>query len=126
MIDFSRWLCAMAPVLGIPADVLEAEYVHALNSVQLDALMENSLAAAVISMITDGGSWKGTPTELLKALEKFSGGDFHQSRDWPTNSIALSKRLLPLVPALNSQGIVIELGRGKERTVEIRKKAGVR
>jgi hypothetical protein len=43
------------------------------------------------------------------------------TKEWPQNAIALSKRLLPLQAGLASQGIRLEMQRGRERKVIISK-----
>ena len=121
MIDFSQWLAAMEMAQGVPVGIYQQEYSNALNQGQLDALMDNSLAAAVIEFADkiDDGEWTGTPAELLYELDMLTTLRTLKSRDWPLNPIALSKRLLPLQAGLLTQGISIEFTRGKYRTITI-------
>ena len=121
MIDFSRWLAAMERVHNAPPGAYQDLYSEALKESMLDSLMENPLAAAVMSFVTESskGDWSGTPTELLQELNLLVGNRSRYSQDWPQNPIALSKRLSPLIAALKRQGIKVTLGRGKERKITI-------
>jgi hypothetical protein len=123
MYDFFRWLAAMEKVDGAPPGVYQAQYSAALSEGMLDSLQENPLAAIIMSFadkIPDG-RWTGTPKELLNALNFPSA---RKSGDWPQNPIALSRRLKPLKAALRSQGIDVQLVRGKERRITITKMEG--
>jgi len=121
MYDFSQWLAAMEKVEGVPPDVYQTEYSNALNEGMLDSLLDNLLASAVMSFITDGhrNRWSGTPRELLSELNTLVGNRSRYSKDWPQTASALSKRLKPLQAGLRRQGIEIEFGRGKHRNITI-------
>lgn len=126
MVEFSRWLAAMERVEGIPAGIYQDEYSIALRQGQLDTMMDNPLAAAIIQFVDelDGTVWSGTPTELHDQLSRRVGLSTQRSREWPQNPIALSKRIAGLQAGLRSQDIRIELTRGKERIVTISKVGG--
>jgi len=123
MLDFSRWLAAMELVDGAPQGAYQEEYLHTLNQAQLDSVLDNPLAAEVLAFaerLPAGEVWSGTPSSLLNALNRFVDTGTASSLGWPTNVIALSKRLLPLQTALRSQGVLVELSRGKERTITLK------
>lgn len=122
MLDFSKWLAAMELVDGTTAGVYQDVYCDALNQGQLDALLENLLAAAVLEFAEGqaDGVWSGTPAELLAQLNFTATPGTQRSREWPQNVIALSKRLLPLQAGLLTQGVSLELSRGKHRTITIK------
>lgn len=129
MIDFSRWLAALELVHGLPHGPYQQQYVDALNEGQHDSLQENVLAAALLDAVdrlTDSGTeqWLDTPAELLTALNAGVSPATQRSRDWPSNPIALSKRLQFLQPAFMTQGIEVEFKRGKERLIGIKKTGG--
>lgn len=121
MIDFSLWLAAEEKVDGLTKEIYQAQYSEALNGAMLDSLMENPLAAAVMSFITDASKdqWSGTPTELLQELNLLAGKRTQYSRDWPQTASALSKRLRSLQAGLRRQGIDVTLTRGRERKITI-------
>lgn len=123
MIDFSKWLAALELVDGAPAEAYQELYRDNLKQGQLDSLLDNVLAAEVLKFAEshmDGPLWSGTPAEFLEELNKWAGLGNQTSRGWPGNPIALSKRLLPLQTALRAQGVLLELHRGKQRTVTLK------
>ncbi len=126
MIDFVHWLAAMEMAQGVPAGVYQAAYSEALNQGQLDSLLENPLAAAVMQLCDDPGNdgWSGTPADLLTKLNSLVSRGTQRSREWPQTAISLSKRLIPLEASLLTQGIRVELTRGKERNITITKLGG--
>lgn len=126
MIDFVRWLGAMELATSVPSGVYQGLYSEALSQGQLDTLMDNPLAAAIIEFMDDvkGDVWSDTPSELLIALRRKIDRGTEFSREWPQNPIALSKRLSGLQAGLLSQGIAIELSRGKRRVVTLSKVRG--
>lgn len=129
MIDFSRWLAAMELVFGTPEDAYQDAYLYVLKQGQLDGLLDNVLAAEILKFTerqTEGGPWEGTPAEFLEELNKHVGTGTTYSKGWPKNPISLSKRLLPLQTALMSQGVALELDRGKHRRVIIKRTADFR
>ncbi len=126
MLDFVRWLAAMEKVNAVPAGVYQAVYSATLQQGQLDSLMENHLAAVVVEFAEThmDGKWSGTPAELLAELNAHVAIAAQRTSDWPKNPISLSKRLNSLQAGLSSQGIRVELTRGKQRTVTITKIGG--
>ncbi|WP_430232616.1 hypothetical protein [Nitrosomonas communis] len=122
MIDFVRWLAAFEQADGTPAGYYQAVYSDVLCQGQLHSLLENPLAAAVFEFAEDlAASWSGTPAELLQQLNSRVTPGTQRSKEWPPNAIALSKRLIPLQPALQAQDIRVELGRAKHRIITITK-----
>ena len=123
MIDFVKWLAAMEMAEGVPVGVYQGAYSDTLQQGQLDTLMDNSLAAALIDFADKHAaeSWSGTPAKLMTKLADSVSFGTLRSRDFPQNPIALSKRIAGLQAGLLSQGIRIELTRGKQRTVTITK-----
>ncbi len=122
MIDFSRWLAAMEKVQGLEPGSLQNAYSDNLKEAQLDTLQGSTLASSVLSFVESIGNkgfWQGTPQQLLDELEAVSGYDTRYTRDFPSNPIAMGKRLRGLKASLLTQGIEIQFGRGKERQITI-------
>lgn len=124
MLDFVQWLAAMEAADGAPPGVYQAEYSHALREGQLDTLMGNVLAAAVLAFVDSkiDDWWTGTPAELYDALCDAVDFSTARSREWPPNPIAMSKRLRGLQASLLTQGVSVEFGRGKKREITIENK----
>ena len=128
MIEFVEWIAAMEQTEGVPPGIFQALYSEALQNGQLDTLMDNPLAAAIIEFMDNhhddkygDEQWSGTPTAFLQALNFTVDPNTVRSRDWPRNAIALSKRIPALQASLLSQGIKIELSRGKNRAITLTK-----
>lgn len=126
MMDFCKWLAAMEIVDGAGVGTYQDEYSAMLNQGQLDTLLDNPLASALLTFaellpepdFSLHREWVGTPTELLMQLDPYHEYSGRRAHDWPSNPISLSKRLPALIPALESQGIRLEVGaRGKERKI---------
>jgi len=123
MIDFCQWLGGMEIVNGVPTGTYQACYSDILNQGQREALMDSLLGAALVEFGDDLGDegWMGTPTKLLQQLTFNQDGIGVRSRSWPDNPAALSRRIIGLQAALLTQGIHVELRRGKERMITITK-----
>lgn len=119
MIDFSRWLAAMELALEVPKGSLQSLYSANLNETIHDSLTDNALASAVLQFAEGEREWHGTPTKLLKDLNFRYDMEFGRSREWPSNPIALSKRLKSLKAGLLTQGVDVRITRGKERQIAI-------
>lgn len=121
MIEFVQWTAAMELALGYPQGTIQACYSSILNESQLETLLDNSLASAVIKFISDhhGDIWAGTPAKLLEQLQENQPIRGLYAKDWPQNPIQLSKRLNALKASLETQGIRIDITRGKLRRIEI-------
>lgn len=121
MIDFCRWLAAFEKSEGLEDEVLQHAYSENLNQSQLDTLMENTLSASIIAFCErhGGGMWTGTPTEFYQELCSLVAQRTLYGRDWPNNPIALGKRLTGLKASLASQGINIDMSRGRQRNITV-------
>ena len=126
MIDFVSWLAAMEAAHGVPPGVYQREYSEVLQQGQLDSLLDNLLASSVLSFADEqeGGMWSGTPTRLLELLSEPLPLSAIRSKEWPSNPIALAKRLVGLQASLLTQGVLIEHFRGKHRIITITKQGG--
>ncbi len=128
MIDFVLWLAAMEKVDGVPEGTYQAAYSTALNDGQRECLMDNVLASAILTWAEKmtGDEWSGSPSVFLEKLNSMAEPGLQNSKDWPGNPISLSKRILPLQAALLSQGIELNLVRGKSRQITIKWLKGMR
>ena len=126
MVDLCRWIAGFELACEMPQGTLQAEYDNLIQDMQLETLQDNPLAAAILEFAEkmEGPHWAGSPTAFyaeLEALVSFSG---RKSRGWPTNAATMSKRLHGLQAPLLAQGIEIELSRGKDRKITLRKPGG--
>jgi ABC-type cobalamin/Fe3+-siderophores transport system ATPase subunit len=120
MVGYQEYLAAMEIVNEVPFGVYQGAYVANLQQGQLDTLMENLLAATIVEFADAlHQTWEGTPTELLRELERIVPVSDRRSTDWPQNAIALGKRIGPLQTSLKAQGIIIRQTRGKHRKITV-------
>jgi len=127
MIGYVQWLAAMETVLGFPVGKLQNIYANSQKQAMLDTIQDDYLAQAILSFADryKNKSWVGTPTELLARLNNIDPLKvINNSRLWPQNAIALSKRLSTLQKVLSTQGVELQLGvRGKQRRIVLGMKA---
>jgi hypothetical protein len=106
MADFAVWGMAVAPALGWTSD----EFLAAFNANRKGAaetvLEADPVAAALIGLISEVGTWSGTATELLGELVKRSG-DRTSLPNWPRSPTHLGSILRRLAPALEGRGISV-------------------
>lgn len=121
-IDFCKWLAACEVAMKLEPGELQNAYANNLKESQLDTLLGNSLAVALIDYVeslSPKAEWQGTPHELLTELVQSSEFSSRNAYDFPANAIALSKRLRGLKASLLTQGFEVEFSRGKERRISI-------
>jgi hypothetical protein len=129
MLDFCRWIAAIELAFAelittdyssIKIGDIQQFYTENQERLTLDNLLENELASAIFDLANSNKiPFKGTPAQLLVQLNSDRSNTYMSAHQWPNNPIALSKRLVPLLPALRKQEIEIELTRGKERRINI-------
>lgn len=124
MLDFCKWLAAMELADDVPAGSYQAVYSDAINQGQRDALQDSALGAAMLDFgdSLETPEWTGTPLMLLTQLNFDSEAASYRSSDYPDNPIALSLRLHGLQAGLSTQGVEIFFGRGKVRTITVKKR----
>ena len=112
MADFATWATACEPGLGLGDGAFMEAYNLNRDEVHQMALASSPVGQAVQKLITkNGGSWQGTPTQLLTDLNEVAGDDRYV-RGWPQNAQKLSGQLTRLTPDLRAIGI--EVGKGKK------------
>ena len=135
MMGFCRWLAAMESADNVVPGTYQETYSKMLREGQLEALLENSLAAALLDFVDSleedeygaEKEWSGTPRKLLEQLDFQRTSSPRRSSDWPDNEIAMARRLPGIVQALESQGVRLQLGaRGRERRITITQIANLR
>ena len=120
MYDLSHWFAAMERADGVPDEVYQESYKENLREGQLDSLLENPLAAAMVQFSESlDRQWKDEPLHLLEELNELIPMSVRRTQGCPSNSIALTKRLKPLQAGLRSQGIFVEFGRDKKRWISV-------
>jgi hypothetical protein len=131
MLDFARWVEAGSRALGLePGEFLDA-YITNRRDADLTAIEASVIGKFVVDFVTEQGSWSGSATVLLRALEHAAddaegriGSDLRplpaqvrRSEGWPKQPNNLAHDLRLLAPNLRRIGVEVEFGReGKART----------
>ena len=130
MADFTRWGASAAEALGMEADAFVQAYATNLGVQTREAIEGDLVGSAVMALMEHWEEWSGTPTELLAALEETGETNrlFRRSasgkvddRRWPGAPHILSRRLKHVMSNLADLGLVLEDGRGHDRTITIRR-----
>ncbi len=126
MADFAAWGAAVAEALDIGADAFLAAYWQNIGQVNERLLESHPVAAAVLALLRDSPEWKGTPSELLEALEAVAQGEkiSTKSKLWPKSANSLSRRLKEVASNLADAGIRVtcdRAGHSRTRTITIEK-----
>lgn len=123
MIGFCKWLAAMEQVINLPEGSLQDAYRSGQQDMQLESLLDNPLAAAILDFAErmKEGSLTLSPSDLYNRLSLIAQFSNNRSAAWPSSAASMSKRLHGLQAPLLSQGILIEWTRGKDRFITLRK-----
>ncbi len=111
--DFALWGCAIAEALGFSHEgFLEAFGLN--TTARNDEVLEsNPVAQMVVTLMRDRVSWDGTPSELLRELDRLA--DTHhvdtRAKSWPKSSAWLTKRLNEVRTNLSAAGLNVEYNR---------------
>jgi hypothetical protein len=114
MADFAVWAEACSRGVGRPAGEFLTSYGANRAAVNETALDCSPIVAPLRRMLGDSGTFEGTATELLRALELEAGEAAVKAREWPSRSNQLSNRLRRLAPNLRMVGIEVEFDLPRE------------
>ncbi len=74
------------------------------------SIQADSVGTAILELILAAGTWEGTATQLLAALDERRNGT--PPRGWPETPQAMGGRLTRAAPLLRASGIEVERDRG--------------
>jgi hypothetical protein len=100
MADFALWATACETALW-PVGTFQTAYVGNLGGGACDMFEADPVASAVIALMDEQETWRGTATMLLRELTARTRAE--RIRDYPKNSRALAGRLRQLAAALRSR-----------------------
>ncbi len=106
MADFAKLAVAAEGALGIePGEFLTRYAQNRADGVT--GLLEGALIVPALSkLVVVAGSWSGTSSELLDALELETPEEKRKLRQWPKTARGLTEELNSLAPDLRAAGIV--------------------
>jgi hypothetical protein len=116
MADFAQWATAAEPALGLQkGEFMRAYYGN--REIANDLALEASAASsALVALVQEHGSWKGTSSELLTSLNSLaSSEEIKRQHGWPKSPQSMGSILKRIAPNLRAAGIRAERGDGRER-----------
>lgn len=123
MADFAKWAMSVETALGFEAGCFMQAYELNRAIGHEEVLEASPVAIAVQRLMTSRDIWKGSATELLKELEKFTDEKTVKSRSWSSSSKSLGKIIARIAPDLRGIGITVHQYKGTngKRFIELEK-----
>lgn len=108
--DFALWITACEPGLGWEPGAFMAEYMDNRRSAADSAFEADTVAVAIFELAKANSieGWRGTPTELLEALNMRVSETIKRSRAWPVTAQGLGNRMERAAPLLRARGVHFE------------------
>ena len=107
MADPARWVAAAEPALGWVPGTFAGAYGRNEREAH-ELALDLSPIAAPLKVLASRGEWRGTATELGRALAEVVDVEVTRGRDWPKTPRALTSELKRLAPNLRAAGIAWE------------------
>lgn len=126
MADFAKFGVACEGALWKEGTFCNA-YAYNRDKVVDSIIASDPVASAILSIMEGKTEWKGTATDLLKAIEEVVGPRVIKSKNFPKGLSALSGRLTRVATFLRKKDIEIERkpeGRAGIRMIYITRKIG--
>jgi hypothetical protein len=106
MADFAIWVAACEGALWKKGTFMSAYTGNIQEAVE--TVLENDPVAIVLREYMDKtAEFKGTATELLKALNEVASELQQKAKGWPKNPATLAKKLRRLAPPLRKVGVSV-------------------
>ncbi len=126
MADFSLWVTAAEPALGLEQGEFLTNYKGNEESANELVLESSPVAKVLLEMMSARPCWEGSATELLAELDSTADEKTLRLKSWPKTGQTLSGNLKRLAPNFRAAGIDVtsgHTGRGKakRRSITIRK-----
>lgn len=108
--DFALWITACEAGLGWEPGAFMAEYADNRRNAADSAFEADTVAVAIFDLAKASGSdgWRGTPTDLLEALNMKVSETIKRSRAWPMTAQGLGNRMERAAPLLRARGVHFE------------------
>jgi hypothetical protein len=123
MADFTRWGAAITKAMRInPEEFLQA-YRDNKAMQNEEAVSNNAVASAIVALMEDQETWRGTASALLEELEKKAEEERIniKARGWPKAANSLSRKLNELKSTLRAAGVEINRDRQDKRIIFLEK-----
>ena len=115
MADFALWVVACEPALPWDEGAFLEAYAAARDHSVRNSIDADPVATAIVELLDSEGTWTGTSTELLAALDARRDDGSRPPKDWPDSARKVGGRLKRAAPSLRSAGWDVEYGDGRKR-----------
>ena len=122
MADSARWITAAESDGFWESGSFLEEYQGNRSGIVDLTLESDPIAVAVSRLLVGQSNWRGSSTELLRALKAVATDDLQKQKDWPKAPVVLSNRLMRLEGFLTAKGINIERRRTPDKRLIILRK----
>ena len=117
MADFARWVAAAEPALGWPGGAFMAAYDANREAVGDAALDGNAVATAILYLVAEESSWRGTATDLIHELRTRFPVLTEDRQAFPRQANQFASELRRVEPLLRRKGLAVTYSReGRART----------
>jgi hypothetical protein len=105
------WVSRCEHALGMADGDYARAFDASAKSGAANVVESSLLASAIVHMqeLSGGQEWRNTPDATLDKLNAQATDKVRRNREWPPNSVWLTRRLRPLVPTLGALGIDVVL-----------------
>ena len=110
MADFAKWGYAIAEALGVGGNEFLIAYQKNIERQNEEVIQNNSLAQAVLTLMSERDSWDGTIKEAWEALSEIAPPD-KADPTFPLSARSLRKDLEKIKSNLIDYGISYRIGR---------------
>jgi len=111
MADFVRWISAAETAIGWAKGTFMGAYGGNQESANELALEASVVARPLLELLNSQGSWEGSATELLKAIEEHVDEQTKRQHSWPKIGRSLAGHLKRLSPNLRAAGWNVDYDR---------------
>jgi hypothetical protein len=105
MADFAEWVVAAEPALPVEPGTFMRVYINNQATSMEHAVANDSVGAAIASMLGERQSWTGKTSTLLEDLKSYLPDPQSPPKDYPSTYQAMGARLRRIRPALRGVGI---------------------
>ena len=119
MADFAEWVVAAEPSLPWEQGRFLREYAMNREYLMEVGLESDEVGSAMLQFMQRRNKWSGTPTELLRQLNRIVSKNIQRRNYWPKRPNTLSSRLVRVAPVLRKKGIEIERSKSGVRSITI-------
>jgi hypothetical protein len=122
MADYALVAMAAEKALGLSPGEFRETFDESREQSRQVVIESSPIGEAIMALMRDRLIWKGTASDLLTELERYTEESTFKSRYWPRASNVFKRQLNRLTPDLKALGIEVTADRNKQnRTIVLEK-----